>query len=102
MGSDTAIIYGDAHGASYDLLPEVEGEPIETKRVTHWDPKVEVKHFGHGVHVGIFPVDQEKSTDEGPIYDREKAQWITLSRDACNRLISAVREARTTVYGKDE
>lgn len=103
MGNDTAIIYGDSHGASYEReLPIVEGEPSEGKRVTHWDPKIEVTHFGHAVHLGIFPVDNEKSTDDGPVYDRDRAQFITLSRDACNRLIASVREARTSVYGKDE
>lgn len=102
MGSDTAIIYGDAHGASYDRLPVVEGEPIENNRVTHWDPKIEVTYFGHAVHLGIYPVDEEKSTDDGPIYDRDRAQFITLSRNSCNRLIASVREARIAVYGKDE
>lgn len=95
MGNEE-IIYGDSHGATY------EGDNSDAKRQTHWDPKLEVSMFAHSVHIGLFPVDNEKSTDDGPIYDRDRAQFITLNRAACNRLIKAVRKGRDSAYGKDE
>lgn len=95
MGSEV-IIYGDSHGASFD------GPTKESGRQTHWDPKLKVRQFAHRVHIGIFPVDEDKSTDDAPIYDGDRAQFITLNRWACNELIKAVRKGRDQSYGKDE
>lgn len=95
MGNEE-IIYGDSHGQTFD------GATKDSRRHTHWDPKIEIRQFAHRVHIGIFPPDEEKSTDDGPIYDRDRAQFVTLNRDACNRLIKAVRRGRDKSFGKDE
>lgn len=97
MGNEE-IIYGDAHGASYDITDGADSG----KRRTHWDPMLKIDGFGRGVHLGIIPPDADKSTDDGPVYDRDRAQFITLDRSACNRAIKAIRKFRDAAYGRDE
>lgn len=102
--SDKVYIYGDSNGAIYDgaecLRDHVHGVG-NCPRQTHWDPRVEVSGFAHTVQVGIVPA-SAKSSDDGGIWDPNDGQFLSLSRDGCNRLIRAVREARIAMYGEDE
>jgi hypothetical protein len=96
MGSnDSAYIYGDSNGATYD------GNTAESDRHVHWDPRIEVSAIAHTVQVGIVPA-SDRSTDESGLWDRSEGQFLSLSRDGINRLIVALREARTAAYGRDE
>lgn len=101
MGSsDKAYIYGDMNGASYrDRV--VNDEDVSVEEKTHWDPRIEVSGIAHTVQVGIVPA-SPKSSDDGGIWDRNDGQFLSLSRDGVNRLIVALREARTAMYGRDE
>lgn len=101
MGSnDSAYIYGDNNGATYtDRIENDEDVSVEEK--THWDPRIEVSGIAHTVQVGIVPA-SKKSTNESGLWDRNEGQFLSLSRDGVNRLIVALREARTAMYGRDE
>lgn len=90
------IIYGEHNGSSYTTGGS--DEPMATK--THWDPRVEVTAIAGTVQVGIVPP-SDKSTDESGLWDRNDGQFLSLSRDGVNRLIVALREARTAVHGVD-
>lgn len=101
MGSnDTVYVYGDNNGASYEDVERGE-DLVERKTRTHWDPRIEVSGIAHTVQVGIVPA-SPKSSDDGGLWDRNDGQFLSLSRDGVNRLIVALREARTAMYGRDE
>lgn len=93
--SDTAYIYGNSNGVSYD------GLDADSVRHTHWDPRIEVNGIGYTVQVGIVPP-SDRSTDDGGLWDRNDGQFLSLDWAGCNRLIVAVREARDAMYGRAE
>jgi hypothetical protein len=98
--SDKVYIYGDNNGATMARGVPVSDE-APSSRQTFWDSRLEIQGFAHTVQVGIVPA-SEKSTDDGGIWDREDGQWMTLSRDGNTRAIMALREARDSIYGKDQ
>lgn len=109
MGNDEAVIYGDSNGATSRQVVSGDGD-VDTREIlrsagvierTHWDSKLVIQSFGRQASIGIIPVDHEASTDEAPVYDMDKAQFMTVSRDGCNRIIEQTRVVRNRVYGKD-
>lgn len=99
MSNDENIIYGDGNG----YLVEIQDHNGKTIReVTHWDSKLVISSHAGTISVGIVPVDHDYSTDEHPVYDADRAQFITISREGSNRAIRALRKARIRVFGQDE
>jgi hypothetical protein len=93
------IIYGDNNGASYSLADSESGTTTEHR--THWDPKLEITGFPDmAVQLGVIPA-SPNSTDEQGLWDSDDGQFITLSRDGCNRAIRAIRKFRDSAYGAD-
>lgn len=98
---DRAYVYGEDNGASYTELNEKDPMHGALVRRTHWDPRIEVSAVVGTVQVGIVPP-SDQSTDERGVWNPADGQFLSLSRDGVNRLIRALREARTSVYGTDE
>ena len=98
--SDKKYIYGENNGGSYQELIEKDSMHGTLQSRTHWDPRVEVQAIAGTVQVGIVPP-SSNSDDERGQWNPADGQFLTLSRDGVNRLIRALREARTAVHGED-
>jgi hypothetical protein len=98
--TDTNYIYGESNGASYREVSDDGAGSAGVEIKTHWDPRIEVQAIAGTVQVGIIPP-SNKSTPDSGIWDRNDGQFLSLSRDGVNRLIEALREARTAVHGVD-
>lgn len=99
MGDNT-YIYGDSNGSSYlDLEADTD-----LPRKTHWDPRLDIRAIAGTVQIGVVPPKRDSSGSQvdPPVWDNEDGQFLSLSREGCNRLIEAVRQFRNEVYGADQ